>query len=90
VSRLSGPEATTLSERLETSTCWWLITFTCASSAFWCPRTDQLFDVAAVPALTVERQPERVVLTVGSDADLGCSQGCGVVASATDDAGEPS
>jgi hypothetical protein len=44
---------------------------TCASSALWCPRTDTLFDVCGRHVLTVDRQPERVVLTIESDADVG-------------------
>jgi transposase len=53
---------------------------TCASSALWCPRADLLFDVPGMHVLTVERQPERVVLTIESDADVGGCPQCGVVA----------
>jgi transposase len=53
---------------------------TCASSALWCPRTDLLFDVPGMHVLSIDRQEDRVVLTVESDADVGGCPGCGVVA----------
>ena len=53
---------------------------TCASSALWCPRTDLLFDVPGMHVLTIDRQVDRVVLTVESDADVGGCPACGVVA----------
>ena len=53
---------------------------TCASSVLWCPRTDLLFDVPGMHVLTIDRQVDRVVLTVASDADVGGCPGCGVVA----------
>ena len=53
---------------------------TCASSALWCSRTDSLFDVPGMHVLGVDRQPDRVVLTVESDADVGGCPVCGVVA----------
>ncbi len=53
---------------------------TCASSALWCLRTDLLFDVPGMHVLTVDRLPDRVVLTIESDADVGGCPSCGVVA----------
>ncbi len=52
---------------------------TCASSALWCPRTDLLLDVPGMRVLTVDRQLDRVVVTIESDADADVG-GCGVVA----------
>ena len=53
---------------------------TCASGASWCSRTDSLFDVPGMHVLGVDRQPDRVVLTVESDADVDGCPVCGVVA----------
>ena len=39
-----------------------------------------MFDVPGMHVLTIDRQVDRVVLTVESDADVGGCPGCGVVA----------
>jgi transposase len=46
----------------------------------WCARADALLGVPGVHVLSVERQPERLVLTVETDADVGGCPACGVVA----------
>jgi transposase len=53
---------------------------TCAWSASWCPRTDLLFDVPGMHVLSVDREPDRFVLTIESDVDVGGCPSCGVVA----------
>ncbi len=46
----------------------------------WCARADALFDVPGMHVLEVHREPDRLVLTVESDADVGGCPSCGVVA----------
>jgi hypothetical protein len=81
--KVSRPSRSTATKQLieeKASTCWSADHSTCASSALWCPRTDLLFDVPGMHVLTIDRQVDRVVLTVESDADVGGCPGCGVVA----------
>ncbi len=52
----------------------------CGPGVRWCARADALFDVAGMHVLHVVREPERLVLTVESEADVGGCPTCGVVA----------
>jgi len=52
----------------------------CGPGVRWCARADALFDVAGMHVLDVVREPERLVLTVESEADVGGCPTCGVVA----------
>ncbi len=52
----------------------------CGPGVRWCARTDALFDVAGMHVLDVVREPERLVLTVESDHEIGGCPSCGVVA----------
>lgn len=45
----------------------------CGSGVCWCARADALFDVPGMHVLEVQREPDRLVLTVESDAEVaGC------------------
>ena len=45
----------------------------------WCARADALFDVAGMHVLEVSREPDRLVITVETDADAAGCPRCGVV-----------
>jgi len=52
----------------------------CGSGVHWCARADALFDVAGMHVLEVAREPDRLVITVETDADTAGCRGCGVLA----------
>ncbi len=52
----------------------------CGPGARWCALADALFDVPGMHVLEVHREPDPLVLTVESDADVGGCPSCGVVA----------
>lgn len=52
----------------------------CGSGVHWCARADALFDVAGMHVLEVAREPDRLVITVETDADTAGCRGCGVIA----------
>jgi len=55
--------------------------FTCGPGARWCARADALFNLPGMHVLDVKgRDDARLVVTVESDADVGCCPSCGVVA----------
>ncbi len=45
----------------------------------WCARADASFEVPGMHVLEVHREPDRLVLTVECDADVGGCPSCDVV-----------
>ena len=52
----------------------------CGPGVRWCARADALFNITGMHVLAVDREADRLVLTVESDAELAGCPSCGVVA----------